>query len=83
MRNQYKNLGKFVFCLNTPKFGDPDTFTLGKKYKIIDNYSKKIPIIIIENNYGGKEIFNIHSPFGDCFCSLTYLRKKKLEQLKI
>jgi len=79
-RNRYNGLEntEFVFCIEEPdSSGD---FTVGKKYKI--NFRGNVPWEIgIENNYGGQEIFNVHSTYGDNFCTLKYLRKKKLETL--
>lgn len=80
-RNQYSGLetAEFVVCLESP-YGGRHDFTVGEKYKI--TYRGNGPWEIgIENNYGGQECFNIHSPFGDNFCTLKYLRKKKLEKI--
>jgi len=91
MRNKYKNVGNFVICLKVPPISYTEMFNIatkthqecgafftpGKKYKVI--YFGPNCQIVIRNNYDADEIFNIHSPYGNCFCSLTYLRKKKLE----
>lgn len=79
-RNQYVGLEtvEFVFCIEYPD--SSGAFTVGKKYRI--NYFGNFPWeICIKNNYGGQEIFNIHSHYGDSFCTLKYLRKKKIEVL--
>lgn len=79
-RNQYLGLetAEYVICLEPPNW--TDAFIIGNRYKI--NYHGNGPWEIgIENEFGGQEVFNIHSPFGDNFCTLKYLRKKKLESL--
>jgi hypothetical protein len=79
MRNQYQHLdvNKFVICLSLPFLYEKE-FTVGNKYKILNyNYN----YLTIESDIG-QQTFNIHSPFGDSFCTIQYLRKKKLNQLQ-
>lgn len=82
-RNKYLNLEneKYVICIC-----ECTGFKIGRKYKIIyqgRNHHQQTPwLIVIENEYGGQEIFNIHSPFGNNFCTLKYLRNKKLKKIK-
>lgn len=82
MRNKYRGLNEtnYVICLTKPKPYGGEAFTINKKYKIINKINSFQ--IKIENDYGGNELFNIHSPFGDNFCTLKYLRNKKLKKNK-
>ena len=82
VRNRYSGLvnANFVICLKKPYLGQNTRkyFIVGNRYKI--NYRGNNSWEIgIENEFGGQEIFNIHSSFGDNFCTLKYLRKKNLK----
>jgi len=76
MRNKYKNLSNYLICLSLP-IGAINSFTVGEKYKI--KSINGVYIKIVGNSED--EMFNLHSTFGDCFCSVSYLRKKKLNSL--
>jgi hypothetical protein len=79
LRNKYKHLGEHVICI-TPPIGYSKFFTIGKKYKVIRYTYTQISIATDLKN---TETFNIHSWFGDSFCSLYYSRRKKLKKLDI
>lgn len=77
--SKYEKLGDFVICLSTPN--SSGAYTVGVRYNITyrgDNHLE----LGIDNNYDGQDFFNIHSPFGDNFCSLSYYRKIKLKNLQ-
>lgn len=74
MRNQYKNLenSTYLVCLMIPLVTNPQDCAFTPMKRWVD----------ILNDFNHHVDFNVHSPFGDYFCTETYLRKQKLEKLK-
>lgn len=81
-RNKYDGVinADFLICLDS--HGISDEYTTNVKYDIVYINDKIHTEISIICDNGSVDRFNIHSPFGDRFCTLKYLRKKKLKRIK-
>lgn len=92
MRNKYQNIenSSFIVCISQPDKipvaptgpTTPDAVVTPLKHYDIVSFDMGFQLII-KDDVGNNIRFNLYSPFGDSFCTISYLRKQKLKKIKI